>query len=187
LLRQAGLLALSLAHEHTGDQLEDRRGPVGLPLFLFSRPAWQTLLRLHLCSDPVQKMKIIDPLKNAFQQFSGQAVEAKLDDYTAVYGEVLLGMHREITSLRTSFDTLQEETGRRLQEARETSASAQAAAVDLEQRLAALESRLTALQQEGAIPDPKSTSLRLVYLLSLGAFLLSVLAMLAGGVSWILR
>ena len=38
--------------------------------------------------------------RTVLEKLSGEAIESKMDEYSTVYGEVLLGLHRDIESLR---------------------------------------------------------------------------------------
>jgi hypothetical protein len=125
-------------------------------------------------------------VKEVLQQVSGQAIEVKLDEYSAVYGEVLLGMHREIASLRVALDSQKGETEQRLQQVCEVSYAARATALEVEQRLATMESLVSTLQRMEADAKSGPRMARQAYRLSLVAVVLAALALTVGGASWIL-
>jgi hypothetical protein len=130
--------------------------------------------------------KIPGRVKEVLQQVSGQAIEAKLDEYSSVYGEVLLGMHREIASLRVALDSQKGETEQRLQQVCEVSYAARATALNVEERLATMESLVSALQRMDFDAKNASRTASRAYRWSLGAVILAAFALSVGGSSWIL-
>jgi len=46
-------------------------------------------------------------LKTKKEQFTGEAVEHKVDEYAEVYGEILLGMHKELSELKFKLNKIE--------------------------------------------------------------------------------
>ena len=62
--------------------------------------------------------KLSQKVSETKDRLTGKAVEDKLDEYSEVYGEVLLGMHRDIQAQRTLIHDYRDEMSSFLNEAR---------------------------------------------------------------------
>lgn len=79
-------------------------------------------------------MGVVDYAKNKFnegkvylktkkEQFTGEAVEHKIDEYSEIYGEILLGMHKELGELRFKINKIETEQGKNIPATKETDTS----------------------------------------------------------------
>jgi hypothetical protein len=130
--------------------------------------------------------RIPDRVKQSVQQFSGRALASKLDEYSTVYGEVLLGMHREVTSLRAELASHQDEVELRWRQTHGAEAATRARLDEVERRLATLETFLSTSQRMEA-GGGNTPLARRGFLLSAAAVVLSVLALGTVWAQWILH
>lgn len=47
--------------------------------------------------------------KTKKEQFTGESVEHKIDEYSEIYGEILLGMHKELSELKFKLNIIEDE------------------------------------------------------------------------------
>lgn len=52
--------------------------------------------------------KAYERLDKTYQNFTGKTMAKKIDEYSEVYGQILLGMHKDLSTLRNEINAIEE-------------------------------------------------------------------------------
>ncbi|MVP01920.1 hypothetical protein [Paenibacillus lutrae] len=99
-------------------------------------------------------MKILDKVKKGYNSLTGKTVEEKIVEFGEVYGEILIGVDREIDTLRGQMKQTRDTTdirltglGSRIDDAQQTLAAHSHQLNGIQDRMASLEKRAAELEQ----------------------------------------